>query len=178
MRKMASETIVLGGGCFWCTEAVFELFKGVVKTAVGYSGGTKENPTYEEVCSGATGHIEVLKLDYDPKVMPLDLVFQVFFAMHDPTSMDRQGADFGEQYRSVIFYTTDAQKKAAEAFIKKAQSDYKKPIVTELRKLDKFYEAEDYHQKYFDNNPHAGYCSIVIGPKVAKIKREFSSLLK
>ncbi len=169
---MAKE-IYLGAGCFWCTEAVFEMFKGIVSTAPGYAGGKAANPTYEEVCSGTTGHAEVLRVEYDPKVIPLEKILEIFFAMHDPTTINRQGADVGEQYRSIILYTTEAQKKEVLDYVKKIRDDYGKPIVTEIKKLGKFYEAEGYHKKYFDKNPHQPYCMFVISPKIAKMKKEF-----
>ncbi len=171
--KSDTETIVLGGGCFWCTEAAFAVFKGVVKTTVGYAGGTTSNPNYEQVCSGMTGHAEVMQLEYDPKIMPLEKILDVFFTMHDPTSLNSQGADFGTQYRSAIYHTTDGQKKAIIAFIKEAQKKYTKSIVTEVKKLDKFYPAEEYHQRYFEKNPYASYCAFVVRPKVDKVKNEF-----
>jgi methionine-S-sulfoxide reductase len=168
-----TEVIVLGGGCFWCTEAVFSMFDGVVKTTVGYAGGDTSNPDYEQVCSGDTGHAEVLKLEYNPKALPLEKILDAFFTMHDPTSLNRQGADAGTQYRSAIYYTTEGQKKAIEKFISEAQKGYTKPIVTEVKKLDRFYPAEEYHQKYFEKNPFAGYCQFVVKPKVDKVKKEF-----
>lgn len=175
---MANENIVLGGGCFWCTEAVFELFKGVVKTEPGYAGGSTSNPTYDEVCTDETGHAEVLSVEYNPSVISLDTLLEIFFTMHDPTSLNRQGNDAGTQYRSAIYYTSNGQKAAIDKFIKSAQQDYDKPIVTEVKKLDRFYPAEEYHKKYYDKNPYAGYCSFVISPKVAKVKKKFASLLK
>jgi methionine-S-sulfoxide reductase len=174
----SSETIVLGGGCFWCTEAVFELFKGVIKTVPGYAGGWKNNPSYTLVCSGLTGHAEVLSIEYDPKIIPLETILDIFFTMHDPTTMNRQGADIGTQYRSIILYTTDEQKETSEKFINKIQKDYDKPIVTEVKKLEKFFPAEDYHKNYFDNNPGKGYCTLVISPKVQKVKKKFAELIK
>lgn len=175
---MKSEVVDFGGGCFWCTEAVFELFKGVSKTAPGYAGGNVANPTYDDVCMGNTGHAEVLQIEYDPEIIPFDTLLEVFFTMHDPTTLNRQGADSGTQYRSIILYTTNEQKTAAEKFIANIQKEYTKPIVTEIKKLDKFYPAEQYHMKYYDKNPDAGYCSIVIGPKVYKVKKKFAELLK
>jgi peptide-methionine (S)-S-oxide reductase len=171
---MASESIVFGGGCFWCTEAVFRLFDGVTSTMPGYAGGDTPNPTYGQVCDGYTGHAEVLKIDYDPKLITLDKLLDVFFTMHDPTTLNRQGADSGTQYRSIILYTNDRQKEAAQLFIKKIQPNYKDPIVTELKRLGKFYEAEDYHQRYYEKNPGQGYCSVVIGPKIAKVKKKYN----
>ena len=132
--KNETEIIVLGGGCFWCTEAVFEFFSGVVKTMPGYAGGSIKNPTYDQVCEGDTGHAEVLQIEYDPKLVSLDKLLDVFFTMHDPTSLNRQGADFGTQYRSIILYTSDSQKKAIDQFIGSAKKDFGKPIVTEVKK--------------------------------------------
>ena len=170
---MANETIVFGGGCFWCTEAVFRLFEGVIKTMPGYAGGTTENPTYDQVCDGYTGHAEVLKIEYDPKLIKLDKLLDIFFTMHDPTTLNRQGADSGTQYRSIILYGNDRQKEAAEKFIRSIQKEFRDPIVTELKRLDKFYPAEGYHQRYYDKNPGNGYCSVVIGPKIAKVKKKY-----
>jgi peptide-methionine (S)-S-oxide reductase len=170
---MANETIVFGGGCFWCTEAVFRLFDGVVSAMPGYAGGTTPNPTYEQVCDGYTGHAEVLKIEYDPQKMTLDKLFDVFFTMHDPTTLNRQGADVGEQYRSIILYTNDRQKEAAQKFIRKIQNDFEDPIVTEIKRLDKFYPAETYHQRYYERNEDKPYCSAVIGPKIAKVKKKY-----
>lgn len=172
--KNETESIVLGGGCFWCTEATFEIMKGIVKTTVGYAGGRTNNPSYEQVCTGETGHAEVAMIEYDPKVIPLDKVLEVFFSMHDPTSLNKQDADVGTQYRSIILYNSDKQREAVEKYIKKIQEDYSKPIVTEVKKLDRFYNAEEYHQKYFDKNPDQGYCNFVIRPKVDKIKKKYN----
>lgn len=170
---MATETIVFGGGCFWCTEAVFRLFKGVTDASPGYAGGTTSNPTYDQVCDGYTGHAEVLKVDYDPKIITLETLFDIFFTMHDPTTLNRQGADFGNQYRSIILYTTDRQKEAAEKFIRGIQKDFPDPIVTEIKRLDRFYPAEAYHRRYYERNENKPYCSAVIGPKIAKVKKKY-----
>ena len=172
---MKNETIVFGGGCFWCTEAVFKMIKGVVDTTPGYAGGTTANPTYEQVCTGSTGHAEVLKIDYNPERVTLERLLDVFMTMHDPTSLNRQGADTGTQYRSMVLYNTDEQKKTVEAFLKRAQKNFDKPIVTEVRKLDRFYVAEDYHKRYYDKNPNLPYCIMVIRPKVEKVREKFSS---
>ena len=168
-----TESIVLGGGCFWCTEAVFKMFEGVVKTTPGYAGGHTKNPTYDDVCSGETGHAEVLKVDYDPKVAPLEKLLEIFFASHDPTSVNQQGADIGSQYRSIILYSDEGQKRVITDYIKRIAPGFKKPIATEVRKLDAFYESEDYHKDYYKNNPLQPYCMFVIRPKVGKIKKEF-----
>ncbi len=173
-----TETIVLGGGCFWCTEAVFQMFNGVIKTAPGYAGGNVSNPTYEQVCTGETGHAEVLIVEYDPKIIALDVLLDVFFNMHDPTSLNRQEADVGTQYRSVILYNTPEQKEIITKSIKKAQADFDKPIVTEVKKLDKFYPAEEYHKDYYNKNPIQPYCMFVTRPKVQKIKKMYANLLK
>jgi peptide-methionine (S)-S-oxide reductase len=167
------ETIVFGGGCFWCTEAVFDLIKGVSKTTPGYAGGKTKNPTYDEVCEGNTGHAEVLKIDYNPKEVSLEKLLEVFFKMHDPTSLNRQDADLGTQYRSIILYNSDGQRKIIEPFIKDEQANFPKPIVTEVKKLERFYPAEDYHKKFYENNPGTSYCKFVVKPKVEKIKKEF-----
>lgn len=169
-----SETIVFGGGCFWCTEAVFEMFNGVLKVTPGYAGGHTKNPTYEDVCNGDTGHAEVLQVEYDPKVAPLDKLLEVFFKMHDPTTPDRQGADVGSQYRSVIFYNSEEQKEIVIKYIDELQKGIDARIVTEVKKLDAFYPAEEYHKDYYKRNPLQPYCMFVIRPKVKKIKKEFN----
>ncbi|NCN07105.1 peptide-methionine (S)-S-oxide reductase MsrA [Candidatus Falkowbacteria bacterium] len=169
-----NQEIILGGGCFWCTEAVFAGMAGVIETYPGYSGGTTANPTYEQVCSGTTGHAEVMKLVYDEEVLPPHKILQIFFTMHDPTSLNKQGNDTGTQYRSVIYYTSPDQQKIIEDFIAEAAKDYTKPIVTEVKPLDQFYSAEDYHYNYFKNNPEQAYCSFVIAPKVKKIQEKFT----
>lgn len=166
------ETAVFGSGCFWCTEAVFERVPGVKRVISGYTGGKTENPTYREVCDGNTGHAEVTRIEYDPAVVSFEKLLEVFFDSHDPTTLNRQGADEGTQYRSAVFYTTPEQKVAAEAGKKKAQAHFDDPIVTEITPLGKFYEAEDYHQDYFKNNPNAGYCSFVIKPKIKKLSEK------
>lgn len=165
-----TEIAVFGSGCFWCTEAVFEHVPGVKKVTSGYTGGQVENPTYKQVCEGDTGHAEVTRIEFDPAVVSYARLLEIFFESHDPTTLNRQGADEGTQYRSAIFYTSDAQKTAAESGKKAAQKDFDDPIVTEITPLGKFYDAEDYHQDYFKNNPNAGYCSFVIKPKVKKLQ--------
>ena len=174
---MKKETIIFGGGCFWCTEAVFAMIKGVVSTTPGYAGGTTANPTYEQVCEGTTGHAEVLKIEYDSDAVSLEKLLDVFITMHDPTSLNRQGADFGTQYRSIVLYSTEEQKKAVEAFMKRKQKSFDRPIVTEVKKLDKFYVAEDYHKRYYDKNPNLPYCAFVIRPKMEKVKERFKLLV-
>ena len=184
------ETILFGGGCFWCTEAVFsagggsafggKILKGVISVEPGYAGGNTENPTYENICSGSTGHAEVIKIDYDPEIISLENLLTVFFATHDPTTKNRQGNDVGTQYRSIILYSTEDQKTVSEKFIKDLNNSTEKgaPIVTEIKKLEKFYPAEDYHKNYYENNKNQGYCQVVINPKLKKVQEKFSELLK
>lgn len=166
-----TETAVLGGGCFWCVEAVFERIEGVKSAVSGYAGGSRENPTYEQVSTGATGHAEVVKIEFDPAVIRYDEILDIFFSAHDPTTEDRQGADVGTQYRSVVFYADEAQKEAAERAIARvdASGAYPRRAVTELAPLRAFWEAEAYHQDYYDKHPFAGYCRVVIAPKLKKI---------
>jgi len=164
------ERATLGGGCFWCVEAVYEQLSGVKSVVAGYAGGTVPNPTYEQVCSGRTGHAEVAQITFDPKVISFDKILQVFWEAHDPTTLNRQGADVGEQYRSVIFYEGEAQKETAERSLKSAQKDFKDPIVTKIEPLKTFYEAENYHQEYYKHNSNAPYCRFVIKPKLEKLK--------
>ena len=173
------EIIVFGGGCFWCTEAVFKMLKGVSSVLPGYSGGAVANPTYEQVCSGETGHAECAKIEYDSSIVRFRDLLTVFFGSHDPTTLNRQGADIGTQYRSVIFYTTPVQKSETEKFIAEINASSKngKPIVTEVLPLTKFYEAENYHHDYFTNHPENPYCEIVINPKLDKVKKDFAALL-
>jgi peptide-methionine (S)-S-oxide reductase len=163
----------LGGGCFWCLEAVFERIDGVLEVVSGYAGGTKTDPTYEEVCTGTTGHAEVVQVVFDPKRVSYAGLLEVFFKVHDPTTLNRQGADVGSQYRSIILYDGDEQRTAAEAARKKAEKDWKDPVVTEIVPLAAFYRAEDYHQDYFDNNRNAGYCRVIIAPKLKKLDLAF-----
>jgi peptide-methionine (S)-S-oxide reductase len=169
MKK--SETIVFGGGCFWCTEAVFSMLKGINKVTPGYAGGVTKNPTYGQVCRGDTGHAEVLKIEYEPKAVALEKLLEVFFTTHDPTSLNRQGSDLGSQYRSILLYDSKDQKEKVEAFIRKIQNNFDKPIVTEIKKLEQFYPAEPYHQKYYEKNPLQPYCIFVIRPKVEKLRK-------
>ncbi len=173
------ETAVFGGGCFWCTEAIFTRLKGVESVESGYAGGSTQNPTYEEVSSGETGHAEAIEIKFDPTVIKYSDLLNVFLATHDPTTLNRQGSDVGTQYRSAIFYTTPEQKKEAEEFIQKLDADgtFDDPIVTEVTKLDKFWAAESYHRRYYDQNQNKPYCSIVISPKIAKLRSKFSHLL-
>lgn len=163
-----------GGGCFWCTEAFFELVDGVKGVVSGYAGGSKLNPTYEDICTGATGHAEVIQVEFDASKVSYEKLLEAFWKAHDPTTLNRQGADEGTQYRSVIFFHDEAQKKAAEASKTAAQAKFPRPIVTEISPLPKFYPAEEYHQDYFRRNPDKGYCRIVIKPKLDKYKLEKS----
>lgn len=174
------DTATFGEGCFWCTEAVFERLKGVKSVTSGYSGGTVPNPTYEAVCTGKTGHAEVTQIVYDPEEISYQELLIVFFRTHDPTSLNRQGADTGTQYRSVIFYHNEKQKDLAEFAKKKINEEklYDKPIVTEISPFKAFYKAEDYHQNYYDNNPSQGYCVYVIAPKLEKFEKLFKDKLK
>lgn len=174
------ETAVFAGGCFWCIETLFQDLKGVEKVESGYSGGTTPNPTYKEVCTGSTGHAEVIKITFDPSVITYEQLLTVFFHVHDPTTLNRQGADAGTQYRSAVFYADDKQKASAEKVIADitAQKLWDDPIVTEVTKLGEYYKAEDYHQDYYNNNPNQGYCSAVIAPKVKKFYKEFKDMLK
>ena len=174
------ETATLGGGCFWCVEAVFEQLKGVHSVVSGYSGGATENPTYRDVCSGSTGHAEAVQIDFDPTVVPYRDIFEVFFATHDPTTLNRQGADVGTQYRSVIFYHSPQQKAVAEEVIAdlNQQGIWSRPIVTEIAPAAPFYRAEDYHLGYYRENPSQPYCQAVIEPKVVKFRQKFADKLK
>lgn len=169
-KSKTRETITLGAGCFWCTEAVFQTIEGVESVTVGYMGGEIENPTYKQVCAGNTGHAEVAQVIFDPRRTSLDKVLDVFWKVHDPTSRNRQGADVGTQYRSAIFYETNEQKQIAEQSMAGRQSALKRPIVTQIVPASVFYEAEDYHQEYYKNNPNAPYCKIVIEPKLKKLR--------
>jgi len=173
------ETAVFGGGCFWCTEAVFRALKGVTSVLPGYSGGTTENPTYTQVCRGDTGHVEVVKIEFDPSQVKYRTLLTVFFGSHDPTTLNRQGNDVGTEYRSVVFYTSEDQKTAAEKFIAEANSSSAggDPIITAVEPLKKFYEAENYHHDYYAKNKSRGYCQVVINPKLEKIQKEFGDLL-
>ena len=167
-----------GGGCFWCTEAIFQRLKGVIKVESGYSGGTVVNPTYREVCSGTTGHAEVVELTYDPGQISFDDLLRIHLATHNPTTADRQGADRGAQYRSVIFYRSEEEKKLALAVVAQMQEYYTDKIVTQLQMFEQFYKAEDRHQDYYNTNPDAGYCQMVIRPKLKKFSAVFEDKLK
>ncbi len=175
-----SQTIIFGGGCFWCMEAVFQMLRGVASVTSGYAGGKLENPSYEVVSSGTSGHVEVIKVDFDPNIVALDDLLSVFFSSHDPTTPNRQGNDVGPQYQSAIFYTTDEQKATIEAFIGKLTEEktFSKPIITDLHPLLAFYPAEKYHQNYYRNNSDQPYCQFVIDPKIAKLRKNYAHLLK
>jgi peptide-methionine (S)-S-oxide reductase len=177
---MNLEQATLAGGCFWCLEAVYEQLKGVEKIESGYSGGAVANPTYEQVCGGKTGHAEVVQVTFDPAVVSYREILEIFFAIHDPTSLNRQGADVGTQYRSAIFYHSPEQKAIAEKTIAdlNAEGIWNKPIVTEVVPFKQFFKAEDYHQGYFRDNPYQPYCLGVVSPKVAKFRQKFSDKLK
>ncbi|MBN1838334.1 MAG: peptide-methionine (S)-S-oxide reductase MsrA [Spirochaetales bacterium] len=168
----STEVATLGGGCFWCLEAVYERIGGVKSVVSGYAGGTKPNPTYTEVCSGTTGHAEVVQVEYDPAVISYEQVLELFWKAHDPTSLNRQGADVGTQYRSIILYHDEAQRRAAERSMAEEGKNFGNPIVTELKPLTSFYRAEEYHQDYYTRNPNAGYCTFVIRPKLQKLSLE------
>jgi peptide-methionine (S)-S-oxide reductase len=166
-----TQLATFGGGCFWCTEAVFETFEGVKAVVSGYAGGSVANPTYQQICTGTTGHAEVIQIEFDPAKITFEQLLDVFWQAHDPTTLNRQGADTGTQYRSVIFYHDEAQKKAAEKSRAAAAVGFKQPIVTEIAALPKFYPAEGYHQDYFRKNPNAPYCVAVITPKLQKLQK-------
>lgn len=169
----------LGGGCFWCLEAIFQELKGVVKVESGYSGGHVPNPTYRQVCTGNTGHAEVVQITFDPSVISYETLLKVFFTTHDPTTLNRQGADVGTQYRSVIFYHDETQKAIAEQVVNEFASQvWDDPIVTEISPFTAFYKAEQYHQNYYRNNPEQAYCRVVINPKLEKFRKMYAELLK
>lgn len=174
------EEATFGAGCFWCTEAIYEMVNGIVDVEAGYSGGDLKNPSYREVVSGRTGHAEVARIKYDPDVISYEELLEVFWHTHNPTTLNRQGADIGTQYRSAIFYHNDEQKRIAGKSLEKTDNSdlWDDPIVTEISPLENYYTAENYHQNYYENNPNAGYCQVVIAPKIKKFKQEFSYLLK
>lgn len=175
-----TDTIMLGGGCFWCVEVQFQQLKGVLSVRSGYAGGKQPNPTYKEVCTGTTGHAEVIQVVYDPAIISTDEILSAFWQSHDPTQLNRQGNDVGTQYRSVIFYHNEAQRQLAEHYVRKLNDEkvYDKPVVTEIAPLTAFYEAEGYHQNYYNDNPSQGYCMFVIAPKLEKFKKVFHDRLK
>ena len=176
----ANELATFGGGCFWCLEAVFEQIKGVTRVESGYAGGRLDDPSYEQVCGGHTGHAEVVQISFDPAVVSYRQLLEVFFGTHDPTTLNRQGHDVGTQYRSVIFYHSPQQKQTAEEVVAEltAQRLFDRPIVTQIVPLERFYKAEDYHQGYFRGNPRQSYCQAVVSPKVAKFRKQFVGLLQ
>ena len=175
-----NQTAIFGGGCFWCTEATFGELRGVTDVIPGYAGGGVPNPNYELVCGGSTGHAEVIQVTFDPAQISYQSLLEVFFAVHDPTTLNRQGNDVGTQYRSVILYNSEEQKKQAETFIKQltAEGTFSGRVVTDVKPLEKFYEAESYHHRYFKKNSDQAYCQVVINPKVKKLKKKYAKLLK
>ncbi len=179
-NQQDTEVAVFGAGCFWCVEAIYQRVKGVVAVESGYAGGNFKNPTYEQVVTGRTGHAEVARIEFDPAQISYEELLEVFWHTHDPTTLNRQGADVGTQYRSAIFYLTEDQKKIAEKSLKKTDASdlWENPIVTEITPLSNYSKAQDYHQNYFNNNPNAGYCMVVIAPKLAKFKKDFPHLLQ
>lgn len=172
------EKALLGGGCFWCIEAVYNRVRGVESALSGYAGGLRKNPSYEQVCSGATGHAEVVEITYDPSVITYEEILEIFWVIHDPTTLNAQGADRGTQYRSVIYYYDEMQKAKALASMEQAQNSLRDPIVTELSPAPEFYEAEEYHQNYYSEHPTQGYCYAVIGPKIEKFMKKFGEKVK
>ncbi len=176
----STQTLVLGGGCFWCTEAVFVKVRGVTDVESGYSNGQVQRPSYEQVCTGTTGHNEVVKLEYDPAQISVREILEIFFVIHDPTTLNRQGNDIGTQYRSGIYYTTPEQKDEAEAMIRQMSQEklFGRPIVTEVLPLDNYWPAEEYHQDFFEKNPYQGYCLAVAAPKVEKFRKTFRDRVK
>jgi len=180
MSQNTTETAIFAGGCFWCTEAIFKEMKGVISVIPGYTGGKRTNPTYEQVTTGATGHAEAVKIEFDPSQVSYEELLQVFFATHDPTTLNRQGNDVGTQYRSAIFYTNDKQKELAKAYIKFLNNSdvFDQYIVTEVVPATKFYEAEDYHKNYLARNPDNPYCQFVVLPKLEKFRKHFKKQLK
>ncbi len=178
--KQNHEIAVFGGGCFWCTEAVFDELSGVISVMPGYAGGSLKNPTYDDVCGGRTGHAEAIRIEFDPGQISYRDLLTVFFATHDPTTLNRQGNDAGTQYRSIVLHASEEQKKEAEGFIRELNdsSAFGKPVVTEVKPLGEFYEAEDYHRKYYANNSYQPYCQFIISPKLQKLHKQFAELLK
>lgn len=174
------EVSTLGGGCFWCLEAIYNELKGIVKVESGYAGGTVPNPTYKQVCTGTTGHAEVIQITFNPKIINFKEILQIFFTMHDPTTLNRQGNDVGTQYRSIILYHNQTQKQTAEQLINEITQEkiWNNPIVTEIEPYQTFYKAEDYHQGYYKNNPEQYYCKIIIAPKIAKLRKQYFEKLK
>ncbi len=180
MNTENTQVAVLGAGCFWCVEAIFESLKGVEEVVSGYSGGQIKNPSYKEICTGRTGHAEVVKVVFHPDTISFDELLEVFWQTHDPTTLNRQGADVGTQYRSVVFYTNEEQKQTAETYKRRLNEEkaYPNPVVTEISPFDVFYPAEDYHQEYFRNNTDQPYCSMVIKPKMEKFRKVFAEKIR
>lgn len=176
LHDLDGEVAVLGGGCFWCLEAAYEIVPGVLDVESGYAGGNRDNPTYEQVCTGLTGHAEVVRIVYDPKVISYVSLLDLFFRIHDPTTKNRQGADIGTQYRSIILYAGEEQKRAAEAYLAAIGLSSKNPVVTEMQRLDKYWPAEEYHQDFFRKNPEYGYCQVVVALKVDKARNFVDSV--
>jgi len=178
--KNSSESATLGGGCFWCIEAAFDEIIGVVDVESGYTGGKTVSPTYEQVCTGTTGHVEVVKVTFNPDIISFKEILEIFFTAHDPTTLNRQGADAGTQYRSVIFYHNEKQKSIAEQMINELMvtKAWDNPIVTQVEPLEHFYKAEEYHSRYFNRNPESGYCRVVIAPKISKLRKKYREKLK
>ena len=176
----SNQVATLGGGCFWCLEAVFKELRGVIEVVSGYAGGSVKNPSYRDVCSGRTGHAEVVQITFDPGVISYRDLLRIFFSIHDPTTLNRQGADVGTQYRSVIFWHDEAQKQVAQETIRELSDEgvWRAPIVTQILPLEAFYRAEDYHQNYFDQNPNQPYCQVVVAPKLAKFRKLFAEKRK
>lgn len=179
-QNRTSQIITVGGGCFWCTEAIFKELRGVIKVVPGYSGGNVKNPSYREVCTGSTGHAEVIQITYNPELITISEILEVFFMTHDPTTLNRQGPDTGTQYRSAIFYHSEEQKKAAENIIKQYETEkiFEMPVVTEITPFKAFYPAENYHHDYFEQNKRQPYCQFVISPKIEKFKEKYKDRLK
>jgi peptide-methionine (S)-S-oxide reductase len=176
--QAGTEVATLGGGCFWCLDAAYRQIEGVTRVVSGYAGGALANPTYEQVCGGRTGHAEVVQVEFDPAVISYEDVLDVFWSIHDPTTLDRQGGDVGTQYRSAIFVHDEAQRAAAERSRAAVQEHWSQPVVTEITPLDRFWMAEDYHQDYFARNPNQGYCQVVINPKLRKLREKHAARLR
>jgi peptide-methionine (S)-S-oxide reductase len=172
------ETFVLAGGCFWCLDSAYVQFRGVVEVTCGYTGGHKPNPSYEDICNGNTGHAEVVNVTFDPDEISSEQILDIFFTLHDPTQLNRQGADVGDQYRSAMFYSSEVQKQVFSDAVERAKEIWGENVVTEVTPLAENFEAEDYHQDYFDKNPNQGYCLAVVAPKVSKVRAKFTSLLR
>ncbi|WP_247004945.1 peptide-methionine (S)-S-oxide reductase MsrA [Halosolutus gelatinilyticus] len=173
-----TDTATFGGGCFWCIEAAFKELDGVDSVTSGYAGGRTDDPTYREVCSGETGHAEVVRVEYDPETIGYDDLLEIFFTIHDPTQLNRQGPDVGSQYRSIVLYETDAQREQADAYVEALDEEYDDDVVTELEPLETFYPAEEYHQDYFEKNPQDAYCRMHAAPKVEKVRETFDAKLE